>query len=274
MKIKEIRDKLIESGIETNEALREAQMLVEEFCNLSNKDIAINPEFESNEKLEQALKLRCEKRLPIQYIIEKAYFMGEFFKVNKNVLIPRDETEILVRKAITIIKENEFKTVLDIGTGSGCISCIIAKNTTARVLGIDLSKDALSIALDNSSSLNLYNRAVFRKSDLFSNVHEKFDLIISNPPYIPIKDREKLQVEIKFEPELALFTNDEKGVDFYDRITSIAGNYLNEGGYLMFELGDSQSEIVKEIFNKNNFTNIEIIKDLAYIDRVIIGKKK
>ena len=196
-----------------------------------------------------------------------ADFMGEKFIVNKNVLIPRDETEILVRKSIEIINQKHYKNALDIGTGSGCIACMIAKNTDCQILGVDISSDALHIALDNASKLNLYNKAIFRKSDIYSKIRETFDIIISNPPYIPRNT--ELQKEVQFDPELALFANDDKGLEFYKRISENAP--LNKNGCLIFELGINQSEDVKNIMTKNGFKNIEIIKDLAGIDRVILG---
>jgi len=199
--------------------------------------------------------------------------MGEKFIVNQSVLIPRDETEILVRKAIEIINENNFKIALDVGTGSGCIACMIAKYTDCQIIGLDISSDALNTALDNASKLNLFNKAIFRKSDVFSNIKdgEKFDIIISNPPYIPPSEKENIQTEVKFDPELALYTTDEKGLEFYEKITKNAPKILNSKGYLLFELGIGQSNDVKSIMEKSGFSNIEVIKDLTGIDRVIVG---
>ncbi|MBR1753734.1 peptide chain release factor N(5)-glutamine methyltransferase [bacterium] len=273
MNTKQIRDKLISSGIEFGEAQREAEMFAEHYLGLNAVKLAINPEFEPTEEMSDAILKRCQKKIPIQHLLGKAYFMGEYFKVNENVLIPRDETEILTVKVINIVKENGFKYVLDIGTGSGCIACMVAKHTDAQVLGVDISTAALSVALDNTSALGLFNRAIFRKSDLFSNVFEKFDLIVSNPPYIPLSEKNKIQKEVRFDPELALYTKDESGVEFYKKITEQSSKYLNDGGYLVFELGMGQAGIVKKFFEENDFKDIEIIKDLAYIDRVIIGRK-
>jgi release factor glutamine methyltransferase len=116
---------------------------------------------------------------------------------------------------------------------------------------------------------------MFRKSDLFSKIREdeKFDLIVSNPPYIPPKMKENIQKEVTFEPNLALYTNDENGLEFYEKISEEAPKFLNTNGYLLFELGINQSSAVSEIMNKNGFTEIKVLKDLANIDRVIFGKK-
>lgn len=291
MNLKQIEKILTEAQIEPNEAKIEAKMLVRHFLKLSDIDMILNDEFEESEELIEAAQLRAEKRIPIQHIIGYAYFMKEDFIVNEHVLIPRDETEILVRKAVEIINSkkgmvnSEQKAdsvnllpasplrVLDIGTGSGCIACMISKLTEAQVIGVDISIEALQVALDNASKLGLYNKAIFRKSDIFSNVVEKFDMIISNPPYIPLTERDSLQVEVGFEPEGALFAPDEHGIEFYERIINQADEFLNKGGYLLFELGIGQSDLVKELMEKSGFKNVEIEKDLAYIDRIVWGNK-
>ena len=249
-------------------------MLFEHFWNYTEADKIKGKQLTNTEikliqeKLEHRIKTHC----PIQHIIGKSWFMGNFFKVNKDVLIPRDETEILVRKAIEIIKENDYQDILDIGTGSGCIACTIAQKTNATVLGVDISTDALRVALDNVTQLGINNRAIFRKSDLFEKIREGevFDIIISNPPYIP-RDT-KLSDEVLHEPSIALFAN-ENGLEFYRKIIEKAPSYLIDKGYLMFELGIDEAEPVKEMMKKN-FNNIEIIKDLAGIERVILGQKK
>lgn len=276
MNIQEIVKILIDAGIEPNEANVEVKMLIEHFCGFGVKDIIMGKKLDS-EKLnivKEKAELRAKTRQPVQHIIGFADFMGEKFIVNPFVLIPRDETEILVRKAIDVINENSFKMALDIGTGSGCIACMVAKYTDCQIIGLDISKDALNTALDNASRLNLFNKAIFRKSDIFSNVKpgESFDIIISNPPYIPPCEKEKIQTEVKFDPENALFTSDEKGLEFYEKIAQGAFKILNNGGYLMFELGIGQSEDVKSIMENCGFSGIEIIKDLAGIDRVISGR--
>lgn len=272
MNTKQLEKILTDSGIELSEAKIEAKMLLKHFLGVNDKDLLLNAEFEDNEDVRKAVVLRAETKKPIQHIIGSAHFMGEDFIVNENVLIPRDETEILVRKAVDIIKENDFRNVLDIGAGSGCISCMVAKLSDAQVIGVDVSTDALRTALDNASKLNLFNKAIFRKSDIFSNVKEKFDLIISNPPYIPLSEKDKLQIEVGYEPDLALFAKND-GLEFYEKITSQASEFLNKGGCLMFELGIRQADSVKAFMEKAGFKNIEIEADLAYIERVIYGRK-
>ena len=272
MNIQTITKILIDAGIEENEAKREVEMILEHFCKYTKKDFLLGKEIseEQFKLLEEKILYRIETRLPVQYIIGEAWFMGEFFKVTPDVLIPRDETEILVKRAIEIINDNHFEDALDIGTGSGCIACSIAKNTNATVLGVDISSDALRIALDNVTRLGINNRAIFRKSDLFERIREgeSFDLIISNPPYIPFGT--ELSIEVQQEPKIALFA-EENGLAIYRKIIEQAPQYLNPEGYLMFELGIDESDAVKTMMQKN-FKEIEIIKDLAGIDRVIIGK--
>lgn len=297
----------IEPKIELSEAKIEIKMLLKHFLGVSDVDLVLNDEFEDNEDVLKAVNERVQTRKPIQHIIGLAHFMGEDFIVNENVLIPRDETEILVRKAVEILEAKRQKgknereecssaaqqlgssessnlscspvhpfthspsKVLDIGTGSGCIACMVAKLSGAQSIGVDISTDALGIALDNSSKLNLFNKAIFRKSDIFSNVKEKFDMIISNPPYIPLSEKNKLQKEVSYDPDLALFAENE-GLDFYEKITSQASDFLNEGGYLMFELGIGQADSVKGFMQKAGFKDIQIEFDLSGIERVIFGQ--
>ena len=272
MNIQTIINMLIDAGIEPREAKKEVSMLVEHFFNYSQKDEIMGRKL--TEEQIKLLKLKVESRIadrtPVQYIIGESYFMEDWYKVTHDVLIPRDETEIVVRKAIDIIKDNNLKSVLDIGTGSGCIACSIAKNTDTYVLGVDISSDALRIALDNVTRLGINNRAVFRKSDLFSKIRddEKFDMIVSNPPYIPIGT--KLSQEVQKEPQIALFAED-NGLDFYRKIVSESPKFMNNNGWLIFELGINESDSVKS-FMEEFFCDIQIQKDLAGIDRVIWGK--
>ena len=273
--IQEIVKILTDAGIEQNEANIEVKLLIERFCGYGVKDIIMGKKLDSSklEIVKEKALHRAKTREPIQHIIGFADFMGGKFIVNPSVLIPRDETEILVRKAIEIINEKQFKTALDVGTGSGCIACMVAKFTDCQIIGLDISTDALNTALDNASRLNLFNKAIFRKSDIFSNVKpgEKFDIIISNPPYIPKKEKAEIQKEVLFEPDTALYTDDNEGLTFYRSIISGSRDILTDKGYLLFELGINQAGKVACIMKENGFKDIEIIKDLAQIDRVISG---
>ena len=265
---------LIDSGMEPNEAQKEIQILLEHFCNYTQLDKCkgVLPDEKQMDILSQKVRERIETRKPIQYITGEAYFMGEFFKVTPDVLIPRDETEILVTKAVEIINKNKLRDILDIGTGSGCIACTIAKRTDSTVLGIDISSDALRVALDNVTRLGINNRAVFRKSNLFEKIRaeEKFDMIVSNPPYIP--EGTVLQEEVKHEPKCALFAGKD-GLEYYSKIIDRASEFLKSEGWLMFELGLGESRSVKALMERD-FNNIKIEKDLAGIDRIIYAQKR
>ena len=274
MNIQTITKILIDAGIEPNEAKIEMQILLKKFGNYTTKNQIMGdvPDERTLAIIEQKVQERIRTRIPIQYLTEEAYFMGEIFKVSPDVLIPRDETELLVRYAIDFINKKKYQTVLDIGTGSGCIACALAKNTKATVLGVDISSDALRIALDNVTKLGINNRAVFRKSNLFEKIRkdEKFDVIISNPPYIPYDF--ELSPELKHEPIIALRAA-ENGLEFYKKIVQKAPEFLKINGMLMFELGIGESGYVLELMKKN-FCNITVKKDLAGIERVIFGEMK
>ncbi len=269
MSIQEIVSILTSAGIEQREAVQEVKMLIEHFCNYGAKDIIMGKplDYEKLKIVKNKAEHRAKTREPIQYIIGKAYFMGNYYKVTPDVLIPRDETEIVVDHALDIIKDNNLKNVLDIGTGSGCIACTIKLKTNTNVVGIDISKNALKIAKENT--LSHHAQVDYIQSDLFSNLSKdtKFDLIISNPPYIPIGT--ELQREVQFEPKTALFTSEKTGCEFYKKIIEHGKDYLNDGGYIVFELGINESELVKTYFKSNGYTQITVIKDLAGIDRVI-----
>ncbi len=276
MNIPEIVKILTDAGIEENEANIEVRLLIEHFAGYGISDIIMGKKLtdENLKIVEQKARLRAKTRQPIQYIIGQADFMGEKFIVNENVLIPRDETEILVRKAVEVIEKYGFKSVLDICTGSGIIACMIAKLTDSIVIGSDISTEAIEVAFKNMENLGLFNRALFRKSDLFSKIREdeKFDMIISNPPYIPYSQKSTIQKEVTFEPDIALYTNDSDGLEFYKKIISEAPAYLNKGGFLLFELGINESMNVAELMKAHGFMSIQIVKDLANIDRVILGR--
>ena len=273
MSIKRIIKILTDSGIEPAEARVEAELLLEHFCNYDAKKAIMGESLPDTDWafVEEKARERAQTRRPVQHIIGLADFMGEKFIVNEHTLIPRDETELLVREAVRLIKENNLKQAIEIGAGSGCVACMIAKLSAIPVIGVDISNEALHIALDNATKHNLFNRAIFRKSDIYSNVREreKFDIIVSNPPYIPLSEKGKLQKEVEFDPEIALFTHDKGGIEFYERIIEGAARLFVKRGFIALELGINQAPAVRRLLVENGFCNINIVKDLAGIDRVI-----
>lgn len=274
MSIVEIVKILTSAGIEQNEANAEVKMLIEHFCGYSAVDIVMGKRLDEGKLsiVKEKAQLRARTRMPIQQILGFAYFMGDKFKVSKDTLIPRDETEILARKAIDIINKNNLKSALDIGTGTGILACTIAKYTLSKTTALDVSDNALKIAEENIKNLDLSKKVKTLKSNLFEKVSEKYDLIVSNPPYIPLSEKATIQKEVTFDPDLALYTKDEKGLEFYEKISKNAKNYLNKNGYLLFEMGLGQSEDIKQTLEQEGYKNIQIEKDLAGIDRVIIAQ--
>ena len=276
--IKKVEKILSNAGIE--EASAEAKLIVTELSGLSLEEILMNKKIENEEKILEIANKRASLKIPIQHLLGFSYFMGNRYIVNKDVLIPRDETEILVNKSYELLKDKKDKIdVLEIGTGTGCISIELAKKLKEKnieILSVDISSSAIQTALDNANRFDVIRKVIFRKSDIYSKIRdiEKFDLIVSNPPYIPIKEKNNLQKEVRdFDPKIALFAYDEEGIEFYQKIIEKAGYYLKPNGMVAFEIGANQSEKVKEILENYNFKDIKIIKDLANIDRVISAKK-
>lgn len=293
--INKIKDFFIKNGIETDEAKAEANFLVCEVSRLPIEKIITGEKIQNENEIWALAEKRIETGAPIQHITGFSYFMGDKFIVNSDVLIPRPETEILVQQALKLAREKALQNgelrILDIGTGTGCIAIEIAKNLpdipcvdktvvekslSLEVLGVDISTRALHIAIKNMEALNQQRRVVFRKSDLFSSIYEdeKFDIIVSNPPYIPIQFKDTLQNEVKnFDPPQALFANDKDGIEFYNRILEGAKKHLKPNGYVIFELGCTegmmQSKKVTEIARKFDYTLEFIEKDLEGTDRVI-----
>ncbi|MDX8336976.1 MULTISPECIES: peptide chain release factor N(5)-glutamine methyltransferase [Cetobacterium] len=230
---------------------------------------------EETQKIKELLHKRAKEKKPLQYLLGEWEFYGLPFKVDERVLIPRADTEILVEQCKFILKEIENPKVLDIGTGSGAISVTIAKEVpNAMVLGADISTDALDVAVENRKINNVENNLKFIKSDIFSNIKDTdYDMIISNPPYIPQEEYEGLMPEVKLhEPQRALTDNGD-GYYFYKKISEESPKYLKDGGYLAFEVGYNQAEEVSGFMKKNGFDVIAIVKDYGGIERVVIGRK-
>lgn len=239
---------------------------------IKKEDIDYLKKYLPSEKYEDALK-RLEEGEPIQYIIGNVDFYGNIINVNKDVLIPRFETELLVEKTIKIIKNkfNRKVDILDIGTGSGCIAITLDKLINSKVDAVDTSKEALTIAKENNNinktSVNLF------VSDVFSNINKKYDVIISNPPYISY-DEEIMDIVYNNEPHLALFAPD-NGLYFYDKILKECKNYLNDNFLIAFEIGYKEGKSIQDLAYKYlNNINVNIEKDYSGKDRYIFITNK
>jgi len=216
-----------------------------------------------------------EPYTPLQYIMGREKFFGLDFIVNEDVLIPRPETEVLVQATLEFINSipNTQYSILDLGTGSGNIAISLTKNAAnCRIVASDISKDAIETAEENARLNGVFEKIIFIKSDLFCNIEGRFDLIVSNPPYIAQHEFETLQREVLKEPSLALFGGVD-GLDFYRRIFGAASGHLTRGGYCIVEIGFGQLPAIREIIEKTKeFKLIETRIDQYGIDRVIVAR--
>ena len=236
-------------------------------------------EDEKIEKIRYFIQKIGREKFPVQYLLNEQEFYKRKFYVDKGVLIPRQDTEILVEKMIDILKTKISKNqvhpkILDIGVGSGIIGITAALEVeSSYVLGVDISEKALETAQKNKEILKVSN-IKFLKSDLFENVEFKqFDMIVSNPPYISLNEVGIMSDDtLLHEPSEALFAEND-GLYFYYEICQKAFDYLADFGYLLFEIGYKQGKNVSEIMKNFGFKNIEVVKDLAGLDRVVIGQK-
>lgn len=222
------------------------------------------------------------RHVPLQHLTHSACFMGYDFYVDGRVLVPRQDTEVLVEEALAILKEVRMPQVLDMCTGSGCILLSILKERPdASGVGADISRDALAVAKRNAELLNVEKQAVLVESDTFSGEFfrenggkqpQKYDMLISNPPYIPAADIRGLMDEVRlFDPALALDGGSD-GLTFYRRITEQAPEYLKPNGWLLYEIGCDQGAAVKALMEQAGFCRVQVVKDLAGLDRVVKGQ--
>ena len=224
---------------------------------------------EESRKLNDIINMRKES-IPLQYAIGYWEFYNLRLKVDPRALIPRFETEIIVDYIIKSAYRKE--KILDIGTGSGAIALSLAYNLKdSLVIGSDIEDKAISLAIENKDLLAIKN-VDFIKSDLFENIDGKFDLIVSNPPYINKVDYKNLDKELFYEPKSALYGGVD-GLDFYRQIIKEASNYLNDGGHLIFEIGYDQKDEINDLLKNENFIKIKNIKDFNDFDRFIIAQK-
>lgn len=246
-----------------------AEIIISHVLQMNRLDIYLQPEKEiSDTQLNSILKItsRRKRHEPLQYILGETEFYGYKIIVSNSVLIPRSETELLVEKIIH--EEKSGTRILDIGTGSGAIVIALAKNLeTEYIDAVDISKIVLKIAQQNADLNNV--EINFFQSDIFENVTNKYDLIISNPPYISQAEYEQLPVEIKgYEPKSALQAEN-NGLYFYEKILQNAKEHLTKSGKIYFEIGYDQAEKIIEIARENEFSNIHVFKDLNGFDRIM-----
>lgn len=218
---------------------------------------------------------RRSSHIPLQHITGQAWFYGRGFNVNSDVLVPRQDTEVLVSEALKVI--NAKDSVLDMCTGSGCIIITLAlEKKLGRALGADISEAALKVASDNREKLGA-DDVTFVKSNIFSDINvnddELFDVIVSNPPYIATGEIETLTEEVRIHDPYIALDGLEDGLHFYREITQQSLNYIKSGGWLLYEIGCTQAHDVSDIMSEYGYSNIKVIKDLAGLDRVVMGQR-
>jgi len=247
-------------------------LLLEDKFGLTKTDILTGKEIKTV-KLDALSEIvsRINKKEPIQYILGKAEFYERQFIVNSSVLIPRPETELLIR---SIIDDNvSAPTILDIGTGTGCIAITLALEIpSSNVYGIDISDSAIAVARQNAETLGA--RVNFSKSDILNDeaANQQFDIIVSNPPYITQAEKSAMKSNVlDFEPHLALFVSDEDPLIFYKAIAKKGRSTLKSGGKLYVEINERFGGNVSELFQSKGYTNIQIIKDLDGKDRIVMA---
>ncbi|MDD5492041.1 MAG: peptide chain release factor N(5)-glutamine methyltransferase [bacterium] len=265
----------------------EAQLLLSQILRLKKLDLFLKKEKEVAKKdlsnYKKFITQRCQ-RIPTSYILKNAQFYGLDLFVDKGVLIPRPETELLVEEIIKEVSEVRVTNwrvegrnprILEIGVGSGAIVVALAKNLNqASIVGTDTSAKALRIARKNIKKHQVETQVKLIRGSLFARLKEKFDFIVSNPPYVNAKDFSLLQPEVGYEPKAALYGGKD-GLDFYRKIVPQARYYLHPGGILAFEIGYGQGRKVKQLLEKESlFRSIEIKKDYAGIERIISAKSK
>ena len=253
------------------DAKLDAWYLFENAFDMSRVDYLLNQGMiakeETYQKYQNMIAQRC-RHIPLQHITGTQEFMGLEFDVNEHVLIPRQDTECLVER---VMQYANGKSVLDVCTGSGCIIISLRKHCSLRAAtALDVSEEALKVACKNAKKLEA--EVNFIQSDLFSQIKEKYDIIVSNPPYIPTKAIDGLMEEVReHEPMLAL-DGKEDGLYFYRKITSEAHQYLNSDGMLFFEIGHDQAEAVATLLKEHGFDQVTVEKDLTGLDRIVYGK--
>ncbi len=246
-------------------------LLIECFYHsLTNLVIDLDKDIDTS-KFNDTIEKYTISGIPVQYITGYEYFYNLKFYCNKNTLIPRPETELLCDKAIEYINKYNYKDIIDIGCGTGCIGITISKNTNCNVTLVDISNDALDVARLNNNELN--SNCTIIQSDLFTNIHSKYDMIVSNPPYIPNEDINTIdKIVYQNEPHLALFADD-FGLYYYKKIISGLKDVLNKNGSVIFEIGYNQKQPLIDYINSlYSDCIIEVFKDYNNLDRILVIK--
>jgi release factor glutamine methyltransferase len=272
---KKIEARLGKKGIE--EAPLDARLLISHIIPVTEIDFAINADQTvSNEQqnLIDILVQKREKRIPMSQIFGEKEFWSLSFKVTRDTLTPRPDSETLIEVALNEFEDkNATLSILDLGTGSGCLLLtLLSELKNATGLGMDVSASAIKVANENATNLSLNNRATFLKSDWFEKLSKtkKFDLIIANPPYIGLNEKPELTPEVcEHEPYSALFAGEE-GLDDYRIIAADISSYMSEKSIIILEIGYRQSSAVKDIFEQKGFKNIDVFQDLGGRDRCLL----
>jgi len=278
MKIKEILEYGKNNLIGKEESFRLSKVLLKHLLKVNDSYISINFDedinFEIEEKFKEGIKLLNNGK-PLQYITNNQEFMKLNFYVDSNVLIPQPDTEILVEEVLNILEKNsEKKKILDLCTGSGAIGVSIAKYTKCYITMSDISKKALEIAEKNALNNEVIDKCKFVLSNMFEDIQDKFDIIVSNPPYIKTNIINTLEIEVQNEPILAL-DGGKDGIEFYRIIANNAYKYLNKEGILALEIGyDQKEEVIKLLELEEKYTDIYSKKDLSGNDRIIVCRLK
>lgn len=256
----------------------QSELIIAHVLGLQRLQLYLNFDKQVSEKDADTIRemvIKRGKHIPLQHILGYTEFCGVKIKTDNRALIPRPETEILVETGLELIKDIPSPRILDFGVGSGCISVVLAlKRNDARIVGIDISKDAIELAIENASMNNVSDRIQFLVSDGFSALPKdlKFDLIISNPPYIPSAEISSLQPEVRdYDPVISL-DGGEDGLKFYRYLAENAVSFLDVNGTMALEIGYGQADTVSQILQKANWEISNIIKDYNKIDRVIVSK--
>ena len=263
------KDRLMEAKIP--EAELDARLLLEEVCGTDRNDLLVHGDKEvPPEQCDRYVEYiqRRQKREPLQQITGYQEFMGLRFKVTPDVLIPRQDTEILVEEVMRYLHDGMH--ILDMCTGSGCILLSLLKySNDCEGTGCDISEPALKVAEENAKELSL--NASFVQSNLFENISGKYEFIVSNPPYIPTGVIPTLMEEVRDHEPVSALDGREDGLYFYREIVEKAGEYLYPGGMLFFEIGYDQAEKVSSLMREAGYQEVTVCKDLAGLDRVVYG---